>query len=115
MHNRHLCGQAELGTYSGQVVLVAPDFLKNKWPGGIGIDVCLALEIQSLWRQGVKTTGHCCGHGRTPAYISVLPESIGQMRALGYRTYPHPDSRNDHFAPKTALSASPSIREAGRS
>lgn len=101
----HLCGCPEMGTYEGQVILVAPDRLKEKWPTGIGVDICLALEIQGLWRAGVHTSGHCCGHGRAPAYISVWPESVEQMLALGYEILPHPDtSRRDHFVPKTALS-----------
>lgn len=101
----HLCGHAETGTYSGQVVLVAPDWLKHKWPNGIGIDVCLALEIQQLWQRGIKTSGHCCGHGRLPAYISVWPEEIAAMQSLGYETFPHPDGRGDHFVPKTFLAS----------
>lgn len=102
----HLCGLPEFGTYEGQVILVAPEFLCKKWPNGIGIDVCLALEIQSLWRAGIETNGHCCGHGRAPAYISVWPDSAEAMRALGYETYPHPDSsRNDHFFPKTEFAS----------
>lgn len=99
----HLCGCPEMGTYEGQVVLVAPDWLREKWPNGIGIDVCLALEIQSLWRRGIRTSGHCCGHGRAPAFISVWPESVDAMKALGYETCPHPNGWDDHFRPKTLL------------
>lgn len=99
----HLCGCPEMGTYEGQVILVAPDWLKHKWPSGIGIDVCLALEIQRLWRAGIRTSGHCCGHGREPAFISVWPESVEAMRVLGYEIAPHPAGRDDHFAPKTRL------------
>jgi hypothetical protein len=44
----HLCGLPEFGTYAGQVIMVAPDWLRDRWPNGIGIDVCLALEIQRL-------------------------------------------------------------------
>lgn len=88
MRSGHLCGYPAFGTYEGQVVLIAPDWLKHKWPTGIGIDVCLALEIQSLWQAGIKTTGHCCGHGRAPAYISVWPEEIPAMQRLGLRNLP---------------------------
>lgn len=105
----HICGYPEMGTYRGQVILVAPDFLRHKWPDGIGIDVCLALEIQDLWRKGIHTSGHCCGHGRAPAYISVWPESVSAMIALGYETLRHPDvpDRRDHFVPKTRLDPDP--------
>lgn len=98
----HLCGHPEFGTYDGQVVLVAPDWLKPRWPNGIGIDVCLALEIQGLWRQGIKTNGHCCGHGRVPGFISVEPGSIEGMAFLGYQPIAHGEG---HFKPKTPLSS----------
>lgn len=94
----HLCGHPSMGTYDGQVTLVAPDWLREKWPNGIGIDVCLALEIQELWRLGIRTNGHCCGHGRAPSYIGVWPESVSAMVAMGYRCLPGSD---DHFVPKT--------------
>lgn len=105
----HICGCPEMGTYRGQVILAAPDFLRHKWPDGIGIDVCLALEVQDLWREGIHTSGHCCGHGRAPAYISVWPESISAMIELGYETLRHPDGpdRRDHFVPKTRLDTDP--------
>lgn len=94
----HRCGLPDVGTYKGQVVLAAPDWLRDKWPDGIGIDVCLALEIQSLWQAGVKTSGHCCGHGRALSYIGVWPESIETMRALGYTAVA---GSRDHFTPKS--------------
>lgn len=103
----HLCGHADLGTYTGQVILPAPDWLKHKWPTGIGIDVCLALEIQDLWRKGIRTTGHCCGHGSLPGYISVWPEYVEQMKALGYVADAHPEGWDDHFSPKTKLAIAP--------
>lgn len=99
----HLCGLPEMGTYEGQVLLVAPDWLKHKWPNGIGIDVCLALEIQKLWRAGIQTSGHCCGHGRAPAYVSVWPEFSARMKEMGYEVLPHRDGSEDHFKPKTRL------------
>lgn len=102
----HLCGLPHYGEYTGQVLLAPPSFLKDKWPDGIGIDACLALEIQKLWRIGVETSGHCCGHGKSTPFISVFPESIKKMEALGYEQLPHPDpSRRDHFKAKTAIRA----------
>jgi hypothetical protein len=97
----HLCGLPEMGSYDGQVILVAPEWLRERWPSGIGIDVCLALEIQSLWRKGIRTNGHCCGHGRAPAFISVWAEDAGRMPSLGYE--PHPEGWPDHFVPRTTF------------
>lgn len=104
---QHICGCPEFGTYAGQVVLVAPEWLRAKWPDGIGIDVCLALEIQSLWRSGIQTSGHCCGHGRAQPYIGVFPEFIGAMKAIGYQVQHNPSRPGDEdsFWPKTKLSA----------
>lgn len=99
----HSCGLPDMGSYDGQIVLVAPDWLKDKWPTGIGIDVCLALEIQGLWKLGIKTTGHCCGHGKAHAYIGVWPESVTQMLTLGYEQI----DQHGHFRPKAILSEAP--------
>lgn len=111
----HLCGLPHYGEYTGQVLLAAPTFLKHKWPSGIGIDVCLALEIQELWKAGVETSGHCCGHGMSDPFISVWPNSVEKMRALGYEQLPHPDpSRNDHFKAKTAIRALCATHQVGR-
>lgn len=99
----HVCGLPEIGTYSGQVILSPPDYLKQKWPNGIGIDVCLALEIQTLWRAGIKTSGHCCGHGRANPMINVFPESVQAMKAMGYQVQSNPmrPGAEDTFWPKT--------------
>jgi hypothetical protein len=98
--NEHSCGYAEMGSYSGQVVLMPPDWLRAKWPNGIGIDVCLALEIQKLWRDGIRTNGHCCGHGSVSSYIGVSPESRKAMIDAGYVEISGVDCA---FFPKTVL------------
>ena len=111
--DQHLCGLPDIGSYKGQVILAAPDWLKERWPDGIGIDVCLALEIQSLWRDGIRTTGHCCGHGKAPAYIGVEPEFIPAMKAKGYIVRPNEmdQEREDSFVPKS-IAAPPQPRVA---
>lgn len=102
---RHLCGYCETQTYEGAVELVPPDFMKRDDGRGICVDVCLALEITAIWRQGIRTTGCCCGHGRRPPYIGVAFEHIDQMKTLGYvvRHNPCRPGDEDSFIPKTPL------------
>jgi len=67
------------------------------------IDACLVSEIWELWRQGIRTTGSCCGHNQGPAYIGVVDEDIPKMKALGYKVAPNPCDarREDSFVPKS--------------
>ena len=81
-----------------------PDRYKDK----VLVDECLAEEIESLWAQGIKTTGCCCGHGRVLGYIGVTDDCIDKMYELGYQNYIFPDEyewggvdRKDSFIPKT--------------
>lgn len=53
-------------------------------------DKCLKQEIKYLNDIGIETTGCCCGRhigSKTPAFISVMPESEQKMRELGYKEY----------------------------
>lgn len=102
----HLCGECEIGSYDGQVELVPPDHMRREDERGICVDVCLALEVSQLWREGITTTGCCCGHGKSGnaglAYIGVVPDDIPRMKALGYDVV-HNSCRpgdEDSFAPK---------------
>lgn len=55
-------------------------------PKTVNIDKCLLREVLDLWEQGIKTTSVCCGHGKlVHRHISVMPESVDKMLALGYR------------------------------
>ncbi len=76
-----------------------PDQTKRK---SVCVDVCMIPEIWFLWRQGIKTTGCCCGHNKGLAYIGVQQEFIQQMKDLGYEAHPNPhdEKREDSFWPK---------------
>lgn len=94
-----------------KVVLVPPPkFIKcncsDDYKETVGVDACLAEEIKSLWKQGIKTTGCCCGHGRNLGFIEVRDEYISEMEKLGYQHYIYEDEfggaeRKDAFIPKS--------------
>lgn len=71
------------------------------------VDKCIANEIEGLWKQGIKTTGCCCGHGKELGFIQVKDkESIVKMKQLGYQHYIYEDKfggaeRLDAFIPQT--------------
>lgn len=72
------------------------------------IDKCLLPEILKLWEMGIKTTGCCCGHGKTHMqfpYIGVREEYIQQMKDMGYVVQPNKynPTAEDSFIPKTIL------------
>lgn len=50
----------------------------------VHVDSCIADKIVELNRQGVYTTGCCCGHGEAPASATILPSSQDRARELGY-------------------------------
>lgn len=108
----HSCGYEKCwhGTHAGNVNLVAPDWLKESYPNGVCIDVCIALEITNLWNAGVKTLNSCCGHGATAASIVVADESINEMIELGYQLDPNYPNRSDIFLAKTNLDAITSMQ-----
>lgn len=95
------CKGVDFGSYEAQVELVAPPALTRSDGRGIGVDVCLALELSHLWKAGVVTTGSCCGHGRLEPTFCVRPESIEAMRGLGYQTSPLAGDRPDIFTART--------------
>ena len=84
------CNEIEVGSYANQVVLNVPPHMRGRRFGchiirdRIGVDRCIALELQTLWSLGITTLGCCCGHNAAPAYIHVAPDDAGRMRGLGY-------------------------------
>lgn len=87
-----------------------PKFIKcncsDNYKKSVGLDACLADEIQNLWAHGIKTCGCCCGHGRELGFIQVTDDCIQKMRYLGYQNYIYPDEfggaeRKDAFIPKS--------------
>lgn len=78
---------------------------ENKKRTHIGIDSCIAKEIQELWKQGIVTTGCCCGHNNSNlfSYIGVKKEFIIKMKELNYKTRYNPmrPDDEDSFIPKS--------------
>ena len=78
----------------------------DNYKESVRVDACLADEIQHLWKNGIKTCGCCCGHGRELGFIEVTDECIPMMEELGYVHYIYPDEfggveRKDAFIPKS--------------
>lgn len=97
------CKNVEAGEYSRQVELVPPLSLARTDGRGICVDACIAFEVSTLWRMGIKTTGCCCGHNRHKPYIGVTDEFIPAMKALGYVVQHNParPGDEDSFWPKS--------------
>ena len=77
------------------VITDIDDVYKND---GISVDDCLSNEIQALWGMGVRTTGCCCGHGKTSGSIGVEKVDIPTMIKLGYKPL---NGKVDMFFPKS--------------
>jgi hypothetical protein len=77
------CKNIENGSYGNQIMIPKPNHIKYN-NSMICIDRCIADEIISLWRLGIKTTGCCCGHNNLPGYVGVENSDIPKMKALGY-------------------------------
>ena len=75
-----------MGSYNAQVGLYAPDWSRHRL---IGIDHCIALEVWNLWKQGILTTGCCCGHNINEGFIGVNSRYIIKMKKMGYRVRPN--------------------------
>lgn len=50
----------------------------------VKVDACIADEIVRLNKEGVRTEGCCCGHGKGPGAALILPSSVKRARELGY-------------------------------
>ena len=77
------------------VITDVNDVYKNE---GIDVDECIAEEIEALWGVGVRTTGCCCGHGKTTGSIGVEKVDIPTMIKLGYKNL---HGRDRVFIPKS--------------
>lgn len=68
----------------------------------VDIDVCIVLEVISLWKKGIVTIESCCGHNKTTGYIAVDESSVDKMIELRYKEIPeHPSC----FYPQKLLNA----------
>lgn len=54
----------------------------------LSVDACIADQIVALNRAGVYTVNSCCGHGREPGSVSILPTCQRRARELGYMVEP---------------------------
>jgi len=106
------CNEISSGTYECSYSIYLPWKCKFDWEDEservlkcVAIDKCLLPEILSLWKQGIKTTGCCCGHGRLEPFIGVRDEYIDKMKELGYKVHFNKCRPNDEdsFVPKTNL------------
>ena len=86
-----------MGSYNNQITLKMPDGQL------MGIDKCIAKEIQHLWSYGITTTGCCCGHNTQEGYIGVIDKDIEFMKKSGYKVHFNNSrlSAEDSFIPKS--------------
>jgi len=70
---------------------------------GISVDRCMAGQIISLWKAGIRTYGCCCGHGEYDGWINVAREDFTKAMELGWKQYHYedePDRKDTVFAKK---------------
>jgi hypothetical protein len=90
------------GTYTW-ISVINPNQNNTK----VGVDSCIAGEIQKLNHKGVITLGCCCGHGKAgqpiewenvygnlkgyadPPIALIDERSVDITKALGYTPYPY--------------------------
>jgi hypothetical protein len=95
------CVNIDIGSYDNQRWVYAPTHMPKS--NGYCLDNCIAEEVLKLWREGITTTGCCCGHNKVEPYIGVIDSDIEKMKAMGYQVQPntlYPD-RQDGFCPMT--------------
>lgn len=98
------CCDVEFGSFSCAKFIELPWQLEDGGRKTVAIDRCLLPEVISLWEQGIRTTGCCCGHGNSElSYIGVEFEDIDKMKSLGYKVRFNPmrPTDEDSFIPKT--------------
>lgn len=93
---RCACVNVGMGTYENQVPLHPPFPVRG---GVVGIDRCIADEIQALWALGIETCNSCCGHNTVLPMIIVAEADEARMEALDYSDWRHNDARM--FYPKS--------------
>lgn len=89
------CKDIEFGSYEATIPVWYDDLKRV-----VGLDVCIALEVISLWKQGIVTIESCCGHNKTIGYIAVDECCNNKMIDLGYVEIPE---HANCFYPKKLL------------
>lgn len=81
--------------FARQVVLELPDGsgdkarrLREGLSPDVCVDPCIVGAIKDLWRQGIETTGCCCGHNDMRGWVSVHEKDYVRMFELGYEQRP---------------------------
>ena len=49
----------------GEVILDHAQYFPDTQRKTICVDACIAEQIESLWKAGIRTTGCCCGHNES--------------------------------------------------
>lgn len=96
------CGpEVKVQEYQNQVWVPAPPHMPKE--KGYCLDRCVAQEVMQLWKDGITTTGCCCGHNAMEPYIGVIDQDIPSMKAKGYVVHSNPNrpSAEDSFYPKS--------------
>lgn len=95
------CSGIPFGTDENKVWVKMPDDWKSSSKDRlIWADACMVYELHTLWKNGVRTNGCCCGHGKYLASIVVDKTSIEKMVNLGYENHPDYIDRQDVFIGK---------------
>lgn len=81
------CDNVDFGSYERTVTMIAPFELPHRNDKLVAIDICIARDLAELWKEGVKTTGSCCGHNKLPPTVTVEEISVQAMEVLGYQHY----------------------------
>ena len=92
------CADVEIGSYGNQISVPYPSHITPPPDCNqthVCLDKCISDEVRSLWEQGIKTTGCCCGHGKLEPFIGVAPSDIPRMKSLGYLVAPNPSRPGD--------------------
>jgi len=78
------CINVSFGSYDNIKALKNPFYPDNSAYEIIGIDNCIADEIEFLWRENIQTVASCCGHNKQDGIISVIENDVYKMNELGY-------------------------------
>jgi len=100
------CCDIKFGTYDCAYNIQTPWISDDGAAHFIAVDKCILPEILSLWENGIRTTGCCCGHGDSRmAFIGVRNDFIPLMKKLGYKVKFNSNRPNDEdsFVPKTEI------------
>ncbi len=93
------CTSVDMGSYDNQRTFPIPTHMayykRHRQAHGllpfISVDKCCVPELVLLWKNGIKTYGCCCGHGKAHPYINVPEDQFRAALNLGFRPYRYPD------------------------